>query len=70
MQPNSLAIASRDWSWGNPTTATSAPRILANAPQSNPIGPGPRTAMRSPGRMFALATTALNATQQGSVNAA
>ena len=53
-----------------PTTATSAPARRAIAAHKVPIGPGPKTTMRSPGLMFPGAITALKATAQGSVKAA
>ena len=43
----------------DPTTATLAPHKRASAPDRTPMGPGPSTTMRSPGRIRTLPTTAL-----------
>ena len=64
----------RDWvvhiDRSSPTTATSAPCIRAMAAHNKPMGPGPSTTTRSPGRTLEFTTTALYATQHGSVRPA
>ena len=50
-QPYFFATSNRALSRSNPTIATSAPASLAIAADKIPIGPGPKTTMRSPGRI-------------------
>src|SRR5678816_1634619 len=67
VQPYCFAIDNRLLSDSNPRTATSAPLNLAIAAQRIPMVPGPITTTRSPGLINVFSTTALYATQQGSV---
>ena len=65
--PYFLATSKRALSRSKPTMATSAPPMRAIAAARIPIGPGPKTRMRSPGRRCPGAIVAEYATEHGSV---